>query len=126
MYFIGHIGDSKAMAGVGMGNVLVGMFAMAFSWGLNGTLESKVSQCYGAKEYRMCGVWLNRGRAINSLLMVPMSILFLSSGRFLKAIGQDAEVADNACRFCSILIPGVWAMTQFDATKRFCTSQFKT
>ena len=43
VYFIGHIGDSQAMAGVGMGNVLIGAFCIAFSFGLNGTLESKVS-----------------------------------------------------------------------------------
>jgi Na+-driven multidrug efflux pump len=43
VYFIGHIHDQVAMAGIGMGHSLIGAFCMAFSFGLNGTLESKVS-----------------------------------------------------------------------------------
>jgi Na+-driven multidrug efflux pump len=43
LYFMGHVGDSEAMAGVGMGNALIGSFCMAFCYGLNGTLESKIS-----------------------------------------------------------------------------------
>ena len=70
----------------------------------------------------MCGVWLNRGRAIATCLMIPISILFLNSGRLMKAIGQDERVADQACYFCTLMIPGCWAMVQFDATKRFATS----
>ena len=35
--------NTEIMAGIGMGNVLIGAFCMAFCFGLNGTLESKVS-----------------------------------------------------------------------------------
>ena len=94
VYYIGHAEDTIVMAGLGMGNVLISAICMAFCFGLNGTLESKVSQSYGAKDYEMCGIWLNRGRAIATCLMLPISILFLSSGTILKAIGQDARVAD--------------------------------
>lgn len=113
------------MAAIGMGNVLIGMFCMAFCFGLNGTLESKVSMAYGSKDYEMCALWLNRGRMINTFLMLPIAVLFFQSGNILKSIGQDEEVADMAAQFTIYLIPGTWAMVQFDATKRFCTSQFK-
>ena len=63
--FVGHNCSEVTMAGMGMGQVLVGAFCFAFCQGLNGTLESKVSQSYGAQNFEMCGVWLNRGRAIN-------------------------------------------------------------
>jgi multidrug resistance protein, MATE family len=89
VYFIGHYCSKEIMAGVGMGNVIVGSFCMAFCFGLNGTLESKVSQSYGAENYEMCGVWLNRGRMINTVLMVPILFLFLSSQFFLESIGID-------------------------------------
>lgn len=51
VYFIGHIGDSLAMASVGLGQVLLGTFCMAFCFGLNGTLEGKVSKAYGDRNY---------------------------------------------------------------------------
>lgn len=99
---------------------------MAFCFGLNGTLESKVSQSYGAQNYEMCGVWLNRGKAINTILMIPMVFLFFSSKHILEAIGIAEELSISARFYCCLMIPGVWAMTQFDATKRYCTSQLKS
>lgn len=70
----------------------------------------------------MCGVWLNRGKMIATCLMIPIAVLFLNSGKLLVLIGQDETVAQNACQFTTLMIPGAWAMVQFDATKRFCTS----
>ena len=46
--FVGHNCSEETLAGLGMGQVLVGAFCLAFCQGLNGTLESKVSQSYGA------------------------------------------------------------------------------
>ena len=87
VYYVGHIGDELAMAGLGMGNVLIGAFCMAFCFGLNGTLESKVSQSYGSHDYKMCGVWLNRGKMIATFLMIPIAGLFINSERILISIG---------------------------------------
>jgi multidrug resistance protein, MATE family len=110
VYFLGHTGDSLIMAGFGMGHVIMGACCMAFCFGLNGTLESKVSQAYGDKSYGECGLWLNRGRLISTLIMVPVSILFNSSGFMLRAIGQDERLAGYAHEFVTWMIPGAWAM----------------
>lgn len=107
-----------------MGNSILGVLCFAFCWGLNGTLESKVSQAFGSGDFEMCGVWLNRGRAILSAIMVPVAILFSNASTLMKLMGQNAVISDHAGRFATLMIPGVWAMIQFDATKRFCTSQF--
>ena len=88
VFFIGHNCDSLNMAAIGMGNVLIGMFCMAFCFGLNGTLESKVSMAYGSKDYEMCALWLNRGRMINTFLMLPIAVLFFQSGNILKSTEQ--------------------------------------
>ena len=119
---MGHQGDTNLLAGLGMGNVLISAICLAFSFGLNGTLESKVSQSYGSEEYEMCGVWLNRGRMINTFLMVPIGVLFMFTEQIMLFIGQPAIVAKYAGQYTSLMIPGAWAMVQFDATKRFSAS----
>ena len=83
VFFIGHHTNAQMIAGAGLGHVLNGALCMAFCFGMNGTLESKVSQAFGAKNYEMCGLWLKRGRTINSCLMLPISILFFNSSRML-------------------------------------------
>ena len=36
---------------------------------------------------------------------------------------QNAFVSEVAIQYCIICMPGVWAMSQFDATKRFLSAQ---
>ena len=54
-FFIGHSNDSTLIAGVGMGNMLINVFAFAVMQGLNGALESLVSVSYGASEVHGIG-----------------------------------------------------------------------
>lgn len=73
----------------------------------------------------MCGVWLNRGRMINTFMIIPIGTLLLCTDRMLVGIGQPAEIAKFAGRYTCLAIPAAWAIGQFDATKRFSASQLK-
>jgi len=97
----------------------------AISQGLNGALETKVSQCYGASEAssvspefkqqmrRQCGIYLNIARLVNTLFMIiPTAVLFLFADVILITIfKQNALVSELAIQYCIICMPGVWAMT---------------
>ena len=72
-----------------------------------------------------CGIFYNRARFVVSCVMVPIAIIFFYSDSILIAIKQDPEVSKIARNYVSILIPGVWAMGQFDSTKKFLSSQYK-
>uniref|UniRef100_A0A7S3CJI4 Multidrug and toxin extrusion protein n=1 Tax=Strombidium rassoulzadegani TaxID=1082188 RepID=A0A7S3CJI4_9SPIT len=136
-YFIGHTNDATLIAGVGMGNMLINVLAFAVMQGLNGALETLISQSYGASQnaengerYRkkmrqMCGTFYNRGRYVVTVIMVPIVLIFVYSDKILIAIKQDPEVSRIARRYVTIMIPGVWSMGQFDATKKFLSSQYK-
>ena len=50
-YYIGHVNDPVLLAGVGMGNMLINVLCFAIVQGLNGALETLVSQAYGAEKY---------------------------------------------------------------------------
>ena len=45
---MGHTGDPVLIAGVGMGNMIINILAFAIIFGLNGALETLISQSYGA------------------------------------------------------------------------------
>jgi len=49
-YYIGHLNDSTLIAGIGMGNMLINVLAFAIMQGLNGAIETLVSQSYGASK----------------------------------------------------------------------------
>lgn len=121
-----------------MGNMLINVLAFAVMQGLNGALETLVSQSYGAShrlghdqsDYAVsmrknCGVLLNRGRFIVSCVMIPIVILFFLSDKIFTLIHQDKEMAQTACTYVTLMIPGVWAMGQFDSSKKFLSAQIK-
>ena len=85
-YFIGNMNEPKLLAGVGMGNMLINVLCFAVIQGLNGALETLVSQSYGAQKYETCGIFLNRGKFVASLIMIPIVILYIFSDKILIAL----------------------------------------
>ena len=75
---------------------------------------------------KQCGQIFNRGRFIVTVVMVPIIIIFALSDKILVGLGQDPEVSHISRVYVTILIPGVWALGQFDATKRFLSAQYST
>jgi multidrug resistance protein, MATE family len=57
--------------------------------------------------------------------MIPIIVIFAFSDKILVALDQDAGVASIAKTYVTLMIPGVWAMGQFDSTKKFLSSQYK-
>jgi Na+-driven multidrug efflux pump len=121
-YYIGHTNEPALIAGVGMGNMLINVLAFAVIQGLNGALETLISQSYGASQKKEnsesykkrmrvnCGVFYNRGRLVASCVMVPIIIIFVLSKRILVALHQDEQVSGIASIYVTLMIPGVWAM----------------
>ena len=54
---IGELGDSKKLAGVGLGNAQIENFGMCVWMGLIGGLQTQVSNSIGCKQYENCGVY---------------------------------------------------------------------
>lgn len=125
--------------GIGLGNMIMNILCFDICLGLNGALETLISQAYGAQkmvnespefkdEMRLiCGRYLNIARLVNTVFMIfPTAVLFFFADEILITFfKQNAYVSEIAIQYCIISIPGVWAMTQFDATKRFLSAQQK-
>ena len=121
-----------------MGNMLINVLAFAVIQGLNGALETLISQSFGASQNKAnpesyqkrmrvnCGVFYNRGRFVASCVMIPIIIIFVLSKQILVALHQDEQVSSIAHLYVTLMIPGVWAMGQFDSTKKFLSSQYHT
>lgn len=85
-FFIGHLNDPVLLAGVGMGNMLINVLCFAVAQGLNGALETLVSQAFGASKYVACGIYLNRGKFLCSMIMIPIVIIYIFSEDILVAM----------------------------------------
>ena len=66
--------------------MLINVLCFAVVQGLNGALETLVSQSYGAKKYEACGIFLNRGKVVATMIMIPIVIIYLLSDKILIAL----------------------------------------
>ena len=118
IYYVGQV-SSTLLAGVGLGNMLLNVFIFAFTFGLNGTLETFVAWSFGSGNFKMCGTHLNRARVVVTCIVTPIAILFLFIDKILIVAKQDPEISKIARDYCVWTIPGWFCLVQFDTTKRF-------
>lgn len=76
------------MASVGLGNMIIFIFANAAFVGMNSGMETLVSQAYGAKNLQLCGELYQRGRTVIMLYWLPLALIFFLQGVMLTVLGQ--------------------------------------
>lgn len=88
--------DDALIAGFGMANFLATFTFIGLAMGLNGALETLVSQAYGQKNLELCSINLYRSRIVlTALFMISCCILFQTAS-ILQFLGQDAKAAEFA------------------------------
>ena len=119
--FAGHFAEdaSQKLAAIGLGTMTLGMFARFPLIGMNCAQETLVSQAFGQQQLRLCGIYLNRGRAIMTVIYIPLIIILSFSKQILVYIGQDQTVAEYAQSYITPMILGMYFYAHFDLTRRF-------
>ncbi len=119
LIFIGHLNDPVKLAAVGVGTMIINMAGVAPQLGLNSGLETLVSQARGSNNLTLCGLYLQRGRAILMIAFLPMLVVFLLSKRVLMGLGQDPEVVSQAYDYILIMTPSIFVMGLQDIQRKF-------
>ena len=86
--------DPVKLAGIGLATTLLNVLLFWPLVGMNGAVETLVAQAYGAGDLRICGVYLNRGRMIDTVITIPLIFLVYSSKFLVTELGTDERVLD--------------------------------
>ena len=57
--------------------------------GMNNGIETLVSQAAGANDLKLCGIYLNRGRFLLVLLLIPITCALMNIKPLLILLGQN-------------------------------------
>ena len=95
------------------------VFIHSFFVGLNGAIDTLVSQAYGDKEYYLWGWYLNRGRIVMIAIFIPQTIFLLYTKEMLIYFGQDEEVSEVAQFYINMMLPGMFAFAQYETVRRY-------
>ncbi|AES73110.2 protein DETOXIFICATION 27 [Medicago truncatula] len=123
--FAGHLNDLD-LAAISIACTLLIAITFGFLLGMASALETLCGQAYGARQYHMLGVYLQRSWVVlffSSILLLPM---FVFATPVLKFIGQPVAVAEQAGLVAIWLIPFHLSFPFQFTLQRFLQCQLKT
>ncbi|KAL6657996.1 hypothetical protein ACP70R_005776 [Stipagrostis hirtigluma subsp. patula] len=120
--FSGHLGDVH-LAGATLGNSWATVTGYAFVTGLSGALETLCGQAYGARLYRMLGLYLQSSLIMSAAVSVLVSVLWCFTEPLLLCLRQDPEVSRAAAAFVRSQVPGLFAFSFLQCLLRYLQTQ---
>ncbi|KAF0908223.1 hypothetical protein E2562_023845 [Oryza meyeriana var. granulata] len=120
--FSGHLGDVH-LAGATLGNSWATVTGYAFVTGMSGALETLCGQAYGARMYRMLGLYLQSSLVMSAAVSVLISVLWCFTEPLLLLLRQDAEVSRAAAAFVRAQVPGLFAFSSLQCLLRYLQTQ---
>ena len=116
---VSRSGDVRMLSAVGLGDMILKAFGIAFYYGLNSSIETLVSQAVGAGNLRMAGVYLNTGRLLIFLFSFPICAIFLQTEKLLLVLDQDPLVCRSTYVYVLTNVPGLLFFAFYDLQRRF-------
>ncbi|PWA82756.1 multi antimicrobial extrusion protein [Artemisia annua] len=123
--FAGHLSDTD-LAAISIATTVITSITFGFLLGMASALETLCGQAYGAKQYHMLGIYLQRSWVvllIGSILLLP---LFIFATPILKLTGQPEVVAELSGKVAMWLIPMHMSFVFQFSLVRFLQAQLKT
>ncbi|OIW06461.1 hypothetical protein TanjilG_05232 [Lupinus angustifolius] len=93
--FIGHIGSMELAAYAVVMTLLV-RFALGLLLGMSSALGTLCGQAYGAKQYNMLGLHLQRSWIVLLVASTILLPIFIFTTPILKALGQEESIVKEA------------------------------
>lgn len=88
-------------------------------------LETLCGQAYGAKQYHMMGVYLQRSWLVLFITAILLLPIFIFTAPLLRLLGQESEIAEVAGTIGRWLIPVLFAFIVSFTCQMFLQAQSK-
>ncbi|XP_047943733.1 protein DETOXIFICATION 24-like [Salvia hispanica] len=105
--FIGHI-SAVDLAAYALVQTLTVRFANGILIGMSSATETLCGQAYGAKQYYMMGIYLQRSWIVNLIASTLLMPLLIFGGAIFRLLGQEPEIASASGYISLWFIPLVY------------------
>ncbi|XP_057495770.1 protein DETOXIFICATION 16-like [Actinidia eriantha] len=120
--FVGHLGE-LALSGASMATSFASVTGFSLLIGLGSTLDTFCGQSYGAKQYHMLGIHMQRAMLVLLLASIPLACIWANAGQILVFLGQDHEISAEAGTYARFMIPTIFAYALLQCQVRFLQAQ---
>ncbi|XP_026446024.1 protein DETOXIFICATION 33-like [Papaver somniferum] len=122
--FAGHL-TTLELDAVSVENSVIAGLAFGIMLGMGSALETLCGQAFGAKQYHMLGVYMQRSWVILGLTCFVVLPIYVFATPILRFFGQNEEIAVLAGRFSLYMIPQLFAYGLNFPLQKFLQSQSK-
>ena len=91
--------------------------------GMGSALDTLCGQSYGAKQYHMLGIHMQRAMFVLLLVSIPLAIIWANTRSILTLLGQNAAIAAEAGQYARFMIPSIFAYGLLQCFIRFLQTQ---
>jgi len=122
--FVGHLGALE-LAAISIATTVVVGFNFGFLLGMGSALETLCGQAFGAKQYHMLGVYMQRSCIILFVFAILLLPTYLFATPILKLLGQEDDIAELSGTVSIWFIPQHFAFVFMFPIQRYLQSQLK-
>ncbi|KAL8493544.1 hypothetical protein ACS0TY_024658 [Phlomoides rotata] len=122
--FIGHR-SSMDLAGYALVQTLSVRFVNGILIGMSSATETLCGQAFGARQYHMMGIYLQRSWLINVIMLTILLPVFIFGTPIFNLLGQEEEIAKSAGYISVWFIPFVYALIFSLTIQMYLQSQQK-
>ncbi|XP_074295591.1 protein DETOXIFICATION 12-like [Silene latifolia] len=91
----------------------------SFLFGMSSALETLSGQAYGAQQHNKLGTQTYTAILCLLLTCIPISMIWINMDKILVLMGQEPSIAHEAGRFCTLLVPSLFACAVLQPLVRF-------
>ncbi|PUZ71086.1 hypothetical protein GQ55_2G286700 [Panicum hallii var. hallii] len=122
--FAGHLGD-RELAAFSIAITVISGLNFGFLFGMASALETLCGQAYGAKQYHMLGIYMQRSWLILLGFAVLLAPTYIFSAQLLVALGQPADLSREAGLVSMYMLPLHFTSAILLPVNKFLQSQLK-
>ncbi|KAD0410223.1 hypothetical protein E3N88_44308 [Mikania micrantha] len=120
--FVGHLGQLP-LSSASMATSFASFTGFSVLLGMGSALETLCGQAYGAKQYHMLGIQMQRAMITLTAVSIPLAIIWFYTTTIFIILGQDQEISTGAGTFIRWMIPSLFAYGLLQCLNRFLQTQ---
>ncbi|KAL8191502.1 hypothetical protein R6Q57_028233 [Mikania cordata] len=120
--FVGHLGE-LSLSGASMATSFASVTGTSLMVGMGSALDTFCGQSFGAKQYHMLGIHMQRAMIVLLSVSIPLAFIWANAGNLLVFLGQDPEISAEAGHYARFMIPSLFANALLQCHVRFLQSQ---
>ncbi|KAJ1394212.1 Multi antimicrobial extrusion protein [Sesbania bispinosa] len=120
--FVGHLG-TLPLSGASMATSFASVTGFNLLMGLASALDTFCGQSFGAGQYHILGIHMQRSMLVVIMISVFLAIIWANTEPILVAMQQDKAISKEAGPYACFLIPGLFAYGLLQCILKFLQTQ---